>query len=115
MHYLVIILLLLMYCFHHLYLFLFDYAFLSIQTCVISIANQEFDEFGNIVSEVPVAMGDVIKKNPAEGRTWIGYFQDQYTRRSECTITAVMLSWWIAGIFKRFVTSSVCEMKSFPL
>lgn len=73
---------------------------------------KEFDEFGNIVSEVPVAMGDVIKKNPAEGRTWIGYFQDQYTRRSECTISAVMLSWWVAGIFKRFVTSSQKQQKS---
>lgn len=75
---------------------------------------QEFDEFGNLVAEVPVALGDAPKvTNPAEGRTWVGYFQDQYTRRSECTISAVMLAWWIAGVFKRFVNNSVSHLKHF--
>jgi hypothetical protein len=65
---------------------------------------KEFDDFGNVVAEIPVAHGEILKENPAEGRTWIGYFQDQYTRRAECTISAVMLAWWIAGIFKRFIS-----------
>eukprot|EP01033_Poteriospumella_lacustris_P013123 gene13123-9398_t len=74
---------------------------------------KEFDEFGNLVAEVPVALGDAPKvTNPAEGRTWVGYFQDQYTRRSECTISAVMLAWWIAGVFKRFVNNSQKQQKS---
>jgi hypothetical protein len=73
---------------------------------------KEFDDFGYVVAEISVAHEEILKESPAGGRTWIGYFQDQYTRRAECTISAVMLSWWIAGIFKRFISTVSFQLKN---
>jgi hypothetical protein len=51
----------------------------------------------------PYLIDSLSTLSDATNRTWFQYAQYLFIRRTECSLTAAMLIWWIAGIFKRTI------------